>query len=141
MAKVLALIDGSEHSNRAIKYLLGLAKEGQPLQLQLLNVQPPIESGLVREFISSEQIRRYHEEEGAKALAFAKRRLRKAGIPYEAHVKVGHFEDVFADHMRRKRCNHIVMGTRGLGSVEGMILGSIATKVVHLATVPVTLVK
>ena len=33
------------------------------------------------------------------------------------------------------------MGTRGRGGVDNLMLGSVATKVVHLAGVPVTLVK
>jgi nucleotide-binding universal stress UspA family protein len=33
------------------------------------------------------------------------------------------------------------MGTRGLGALAGLALGSVATKVVHLAEVPVTLVR
>jgi len=32
-------------------------------------------------------------------------------------------------------------GTRGLGSVSNLVLGSVATKVIHLSTVPVLLVK
>jgi nucleotide-binding universal stress UspA family protein len=35
----------------------------------------------------------------------------------------------------------IVMGTRGMGGVAGLVLGSVATKVVHLSKVPVMLVK
>jgi nucleotide-binding universal stress UspA family protein len=35
----------------------------------------------------------------------------------------------------------VVMGTRGLGSVHSMVLGSVATKVLHQVEVPVTLVK
>lgn len=35
----------------------------------------------------------------------------------------------------------IVMGTRGMGALGNLALGSTATKVVHLADVPVTLVK
>ncbi len=35
----------------------------------------------------------------------------------------------------------IVMGTRGMGALANLALGSTATKVVHLAEVPVTLVK
>jgi nucleotide-binding universal stress UspA family protein len=35
----------------------------------------------------------------------------------------------------------VVMGTRGLGAVTGMLLGSVATKVIHLSDVPVLLVK
>jgi nucleotide-binding universal stress UspA family protein len=33
------------------------------------------------------------------------------------------------------------MGTRGLGRIEGLLLGSVAAKVLHLVRIPVTLVK
>ena len=33
------------------------------------------------------------------------------------------------------------MGTRGMGAMGNLILGSVATKVIHLVDVPVTLVK
>ncbi|MBV8321628.1 MAG: universal stress protein, partial [Hyphomicrobiales bacterium] len=33
------------------------------------------------------------------------------------------------------------MGTRGLGGVRGLLLGSVATQLLHLVDVPVTLVK
>jgi nucleotide-binding universal stress UspA family protein len=36
---------------------------------------------------------------------------------------------------------HIVMGTRDLGSTQGLLLGSVAMKVIHLAEVPITLIK
>ena len=35
----------------------------------------------------------------------------------------------------------IVMGTRGMGGVKGLFMGSVAMKVVHLSKCPVTLVK
>jgi nucleotide-binding universal stress UspA family protein len=33
------------------------------------------------------------------------------------------------------------MGTRGMGAIGNLVLGSVATKVIHLTEVPVTLVK
>ena len=35
----------------------------------------------------------------------------------------------------------IVMGTRGMNALGGLLLGSVAQRVVHLASVPVMLVK
>ncbi|XOT98343.1 universal stress protein, partial [Alcaligenes pakistanensis] len=36
---------------------------------------------------------------------------------------------------------HIVMGTRGLSALPGLVLGSVTTKVLSLVNVPVTLIK
>ncbi|HEY7608248.1 MAG TPA: universal stress protein [Alphaproteobacteria bacterium] len=41
----------------------------------------------------------------------------------------------------RERADRIVMGMRGLGRIRGLLMGSIATQVVALAPMPVTLVK
>jgi hypothetical protein len=40
---------------------------------------------------------------------------------------------------REEHVAHIIIGTRGLGGVRGLLLGSVATQL-HLAGVPVTLV-
>jgi nucleotide-binding universal stress UspA family protein len=41
----------------------------------------------------------------------------------------------------RRGCAGIVMGTRGHSSIGNLLLGSIATRVVHRTRLPVTLVK
>ena len=38
-------------------------------------------------------------------------------------------------------CDGIVMGTRGMGAIGNLVAGSVATKVIHLTKLPVTLVK
>jgi nucleotide-binding universal stress UspA family protein len=44
-------------------------------------------------------------------------------------------------HAASKGCDMIYMGTRGLTATSGLLLGSVATRVLHLARVPVVLVK
>ena len=61
-------------------------------------------------------------------------------IPYESHVAVGHAAETIVAYSREKGCAAIVMGTRGLSSLPSLLLGSVATRVLHLAEVPVTLI-
>jgi len=48
---------------------------------------------------------------------------------------------VIADLGRRLKCDAIVMGTRGMTTLGSLVPESVASKVVHMAKVPVTLVK
>jgi nucleotide-binding universal stress UspA family protein len=48
---------------------------------------------------------------------------------------------MIARFARERGCDQILMGTRGLGAIGSLLLGSVATKVIHLADVPVLLVK
>ena len=42
---------------------------------------------------------------------------------------------------KRRKVDKIIMGTHGRGTLAGMLMGSVASKVLHRAAVPVTLVK
>ena len=44
-------------------------------------------------------------------------------------------------HVRAARCDLVFIGTHGRSATGNMLLGSVATKVLHLASVPVLLVR
>jgi nucleotide-binding universal stress UspA family protein len=56
-------------------------------------------------------------------------------------VLVGHIGQTIARRADELGCDGIVMGTSGRGALGNLLLGSVATKVIHHAKVPVTLVK
>jgi len=142
MQRILVPVDGSEMAVRAVDCALRLARcSNDSVELHLLNVQSPIVSGGVRMFFKREDIEAYYQDCGQEALRAARERLDQAGQSYVQKVRVGPLGETIADYAKEQRCDHIVMGSRGLGSVSGMVLGSVATKVIHLAEVPVTLVK
>ena len=87
------------------------------------------------------EIKRTQLEHGAAALANAKKLLDRAGLDYEAHVLIGDPAEKVAQFAKRNRFDKIIIGTHGRGSMTGLLMGSVASKVPHLATVPVTLVK
>ena len=76
-----------------------------------------------------------------KALAGARVLVEQAGLPMHLHVGVGDAGEIALGFARRLDCQQIVMGMRGLGSVAGMLMGSVARHVVAGSDVPVTLVR
>ena len=142
MLKVLVPVDGSKNSDRAVAYAINfIANSKAPVELHVLNVQLPIVSGGVRMFFKHEEIEAYYQDSGQEALRAARERLDQVEQAYVQHVRVGPLGETIAAYAKEQRCDHIVMGSRGLGAISGMVLGSVATKVVHLADAPVTLVK
>lgn len=141
MLKILVPVDGSENSIRVADHLItkvGWLKE--PMEIHLLNVQHPLH-GEVGMFLDGAQIRDYHHDEGLKALADVRAKLDGAGVAYHCHIGLGEPAEVIAQYALEKDCDEIVMGAQGLDSIASRLLGSVVSKVLELADVPVVLVK
>ena len=142
MRKILVPIDGSENALRALRHVIASQDDyREPAALVLVNVQQPIVSGGVRMFVDRQQLDALYAEQGEAALAPARDIAAAAGVSVEHHTMVGDAAESIVKVARETGCAQVVMGTRGLGSVAGMLLGSVATKVIHLSEVPVLLVK
>ncbi len=81
------------------------------------------------------------ERAGEEALRDAIAACQAAGVHFTTRSERGVPAVTIDEIARQEKVDHIVMGTRGLGSVRGLLVGSVATKVLHLVDVPVTLVK
>lgn len=138
--RILVPTDGSDPARRATQHVLDLAARGLLLEVHLLNVQPAV-LGVAASLVSHGDLESYHRDEGMKALAQSLRLVEAAGLTPHAHVGVGDPGGTVLDFARRLNCQQIVMGTRGHGSVTGLLLGSVARHVVGEAGVPVTLLR
>jgi nucleotide-binding universal stress UspA family protein len=124
--------DGSDHSRRALDFLLKLLKEQAPAEVHLLNVQhraPTLERMTGGRPSEVQALEGPAQEAGRKAL------------DHVAKVVAGDAAQEIVEYAKTHHCEGIVMGTRGLGSIGTLVLGSVAHKVLHLTHVPVTLVK
>ena len=142
MLRILLAIDGSPHSLRAAQRLIDwvpLYKD--PPHVVLVTVHLPLPHypgmGVV---VSKEMIERYYEEESRARLASSKALLEQAGIDYEAKLLVGPIAETLVHHSRTAGCDCIYMGNRGAGAVTHLLVGSVVTKVLHIADVPVVVV-
>ncbi len=140
MKAVLVAVDGSAHSDLAVRHALELVASGLAAELHLLNVQPNLGAS-VAAFVSREQIDSHQREEGQKALASAVEIARKAAVPVKVHIGVGRQGEIVADFVKKTGAGLVVLGTRGHTGLAGVLLGSVAQDVIAHSNVPVTLVK
>jgi len=111
------------------------------VRVHVLNVQAPLIHVWVSKLVTPDMIDAELRSDGEKVLVQAEMMALSAGIACVPHVSIGAVAEEINAYATRHGCDAIVMGTRGMGVVAGLVLGSVAQRVVHLATVPVTLVK
>ena len=140
--KILVPVDASPPSLRAVDFAIETLGRREGTLLVLLHVQnigsidPAGASAMMPEFLSSAA-----SQETAHAMNDAIAKCKNAGTVYKAIAGVGQTAKTIAEFAREETVGQIVMGTRGLGGVQGLLLGSVATQVIHLAEVPITLIK
>ncbi|HCI53758.1 MAG TPA: universal stress protein UspA [Gallionella sp.] len=140
--KILIPLDGSADSLHAITYVVSHRQLfGESPVILLLNVQWKVATGNVKLFINQDTINDYYREQGMLALQPARDALDAAALPYQYHVSVGTPSDAIAQYACEQGVDQIVMCRQGQGGLQTFLLGSVVTKVLHLAECPVLLVK
>lgn len=139
--KILLPVDGSAHSERAARYLAEMLKECHLYQVLVINVQPPTDNLALSSHMPTSEIEAMRETRGGDALAAPVRLLQQGGINFMSEVLIGPVAETIVEYAKTQRCAQIVMGTRGMGAIGNALLGSVATRVLNLAEVPVTLIK
>ena len=82
------------------------------------------------------------DEYTEKVIQDAKDAARKAGLTkVKSEVKTGQPARAIVDFAKRGKFDAIVMGSRGLGDIEGFLLGSVSHKVASLSQCTVITVK
>ena len=143
-SKVLVPVDGSPASLRALDFAIEMTRQNPDTSLVLLNVQHISAMDLAEAEADAAMGGDWQEaasQASAKALKEAIGKAEAAGVAFKNIVRTGQTAEAIAQAARDEGSEHIVMGTRGLGSIQGLLLGSVAMKVIHLAEVPITLLK
>ena len=142
MHKLLVAVDGSENALRALRYAIDLAQKSGPASIHLVTAHDePLVYGEIAVYVTPEKMAELQRRHSEALLGAAEQLLKQSGVPYSAEILVGHIAEVIARRADELGCDAIVMGSRGMTSVGNLVMGSVATKVVHFAHVPVTLVK
>ncbi len=136
--KIIIAIDGSEHSNRAISHGKALADK---FGAELLLVHAYPHTSDLFSYNDFEKLISRRKAEGQKILDDARQTLGQAQSSVEEELLEGPEAEAILTVASIREVDLIVMGTRGMGSLEGMLFGSVSNKVVHQAPCSVLIVR
>jgi len=134
--RILLAIDGSEHSLKAVPVAGDLARRYQGEVLVLHVREHEISWGADIDIETADEARNLVDG--------VVRDLKDAGTNVRGEVvrvALGQTPRAILDVAQEEGVGLIVMGTRGLSDWGRLLMGSVAHKVVHLAEVPVLVVR
>ncbi|HEX6580905.1 MAG TPA: universal stress protein [Actinomycetota bacterium] len=129
--RIVLAVDGSEHAGRAVGVAADLAKGGG--EVHAIHVH---EVGIVASIETS--------SEAKKLVDGVVGELQNAGVRASGSAiaaRAGSVAPAILDAAKTFDANLIVLGTRGLSDFAGLLLGSVAHKVIHHAECPVLVVR
>jgi nucleotide-binding universal stress UspA family protein len=138
---ILVPVDGSEHANKAIVLASDLAQK-YDARLIALNVMTEAGSERVppelRDYERLEHVRVTErsvlDSESERILSDAKLQAREKGAAkVETVRRSGDAAAIILEVANDQSADVIVMGSRGLGNVKGLLLGSVSHKVAQLS--------
>ena len=136
--KIIIAIDGSKHSHKAIRHGKALAdKFGS--ELLLVHAYPHTSDLL--SYDDFEKLISRRKAAGQRILDDARKALGETQSSMEEELLEGPEAEAILSVASIREVDLIVMGTRGMGSLEGMLFGSVSNKVVHQAPCPVLVVR
>ncbi|KLU59102.1 stress response protein NhaX [Peptococcaceae bacterium CEB3] len=160
--KVLLYSDGSDQSFSAAVYTATLlknmpsmsltvvqteeaAQHAPDLEYSWLNTWPTTPSRDLRERVIDESdaaTKKVYDEIRTKTVRiFTERGLKVTHEVIPAGVNISDTVEAILEFAKRNKCELIVMGTRGLTSLKGLLFGSLAHEMLTKSTIPVLLIK
>jgi nucleotide-binding universal stress UspA family protein len=144
MKKLLLPFDGSESALHAVHHAVAAAATGPEAEIHLLHVIEPLLPLGLPDASGASTPARFDEDfppHASAVLAPAVAVLVRAGVRYSLHCLSRKPAQRIAAYARLAGCDAIIMGTHGRSAGANFLIGSVATQVVKLADIPVTLVK
>lgn len=147
LRNVLVAVDESEHSLRAVEFVASFALNSG-LRMRLIHVMEPLRfpssaPSFIRAQLQAalEGLKRERKAKADATLASAAARLRGKVGTVELATAEGVPGDMIVAAAIEEGVDLVVVGARGLGAIQGLLLGSVSERVLTSAHCPVLIVK
>lgn len=146
---ILLAGDGSESSFRAAAFVARMMRLNPEVRVTVLSVFPAAEkhSGEAGEqdlefsFIMHDKLKETVEKNIHDLAETYQDYFSEQGLEVSIEHRFGDPAERICRYAERRNFDLVAVGTRGLKGFEGLVLGSVAHKVVHLSKIPVLLVR
>lgn len=150
--KFLVAIDGSKASQHALAQAIRLAASGNARIVLLVVIEPvnnvyfpgmmPTGEPLVAwQGVPADQMEKMVSDTARSVLSEAEVTCREAGVQCETLLQSGSPRSIICEVAEKEAPDVLVIGSRGLGTVERLMLGSVSDYVIHHAHCPVLIVR
>ena len=139
--KILVAVDGSAFTRRMLAYLAAHDEWlGAQHDYTMLNVAPPLPARAVA-MIDKAVLRSHYAEGSEKVFKPIRAFCDRQKIAAEFVAKVGLPAEVIANYATKGRFDLLMLGSHGHGALGGLVMGSVATKVMAGCQTPVLVIR
>jgi nucleotide-binding universal stress UspA family protein len=137
-SRILVAVDGSESSKKAFVKSVFLAQKCDS-KLYVVNVVLDWEYGgdSAATFELIDELR----AKGTALLEQCRKQVLQSNVQVETMLEQGDYAHEIIEVAKRKDCELIIMGSRGMSPIKELMLGSVSLKVMHHASCPVMIVR
>jgi len=135
---ILLAVDGSDHSVRAAEEAIKIAQLSPDSQVEVVFVA---DFGKIKDDVLHTEGTAGLEVARRKRLAPVEEKLEAAAISYVVTILRGEPGPMIVEYANKKHVDLTVIGSRGLNSLQEMMLGSVSHKIAKRVKCPVLIVK
>lgn len=135
-------VDGSEWSERAVKYAVSLAKQtGASVHLMHI-VHWSGHTMMSTEGVVVRSLEKSQEEQNARdnILGPLVEKYKDSGVDITSDYTWGHPVEIMHDEIKKRHVNMVFAGRRGRSRVADLVMGSVSNSLAHITSVPIVLV-
>jgi nucleotide-binding universal stress UspA family protein len=134
---ILVPLDGSENSQKALLQACELAKNQKSNLILVYVVDKPISLNLLdrKEYLGI--LRKF----GDKVLIKGKQIAKNQGLDVTTIMKEGNITNEIVKLAKIKKCNLVIVGSKGLGKTARFLLGSVSSKLANSSPCSILIVK
>lgn len=140
--RIVVAYDGSAYSKKALEWTTKIANCSVIIDVVMV-LTPSVIFGNIEDAAgyTAKELKKTAEIEAAKKMAIIHERCTTQGLQIQTTILFGNIVDEILKYADESKATMIICGTRGIGGFKGLLVGSIAHRLVTYSQIPVLIVK